>query len=184
MSKIAKLEKAQQAASQRHQEAVAEAERADAEVERITGEIADSPVTKWVALAGAYAEALGLQRLAAAGARVLAQRRHRALVAVYQGQLDELVAPADEAFEAARQARAAAKELDRRMLRFRNGGDPEAKGLKAADRDEYEIALRTEREEARARLAVVERLRNAASARRQAAEEALADVEASGPDGQ
>jgi len=182
MSTIAKLEKAQQAAEERHAAALAEAEQAQTELERLTGEIADKPITTWVELAGTYMQALGLQRLAAAAAGVLARRKHRALVAIYQARVDELSKPAAEAFERARQARAKAQELDKRMLRFVNGGDADAKALQGEERDEYEINLRTEREQARARASVLDRARNAASAKRRAAEEALADVEATGPE--
>jgi len=182
MAEVSKLEKAHHAATGRHQEAVAEAERADLELERLTAEIADSPIQKWVARAGTYMEALGLQRLAAAAARVLARRRHAALVAVYQARVDELAAPAQETFEAAREARGKADDFDKRLRRLINGGDPEAKALKGAERDEYEIKLRTDREEARARATVLQRARNAASARKHQAEQELAEVKADAPD--
>jgi len=182
MAEVSKLEKEHEKATERHAEAVAEAERAEAEVQRLTAEVAEKPITKWLALAGSYMEALGLQRLAAAAARVLARRRHAALVAVYQARVDELAGPAQEAFEAAHEARGKADELDTRLRRFVNGGDPEAKGLEGADRDDYEVNLRTTREEARARAAVLRRASNAASAKRRAAEEALADAEATGPE--
>jgi len=177
-----KLEKAHDALEERHRAAMTEAEQAETELERLTGEIADSPINTWVELAGSYMQALGLQRLAAAAAGVLARRKHRALVAIYQARVDELAAPAQETFEAAREARAKADEFDKRLRRLINGGDPEAKALKGADRDEYEIKLRTDREEARARAAVLVRARNAASARRQAAEQELAEVKADGAD--
>jgi len=179
---IEELQAEHEKAQQRREAATAQQQQATARLEELTGKIADSPVSAWRKLIREFVEVRALAELADTVGRILARREQAALVAIHEAKVSELQAVAQEAFQARKAAKVAADELDKRFLRFTNGGDREYRELEGEARENYRIALHRDRAEARARAQITHEANNAASDKAREAEEALAEIVAAAPE--